>query len=363
MKDTYDIHGILRYAATHAPLLAVDSREEWVRLCHCLKILGYPEELYLALSIPDEEAQRAARRVWSVEKHPWTYVECVDKAKAAIVGMMKKAKGIEFLKKHFRKEADGTTERSIPASAEVTTIPMATPPQPPVGYVGSYNVVAMEGQLNMSSLFHFLCSRYPQERVEAVCKQYRVGYHFSGGLGYISFPLINEEQKIVDVQLIPYKDNGHRNKDVAKPVSYYLPLTYDYRNRKISRAPWCLFGAHLLSCSVPNETPVCIVESPKTALIAKMEFPQCAWLATCGQTNLKAERLQAWKEFQLYIFPDMDGIEDWRSKVEELRKEGFKVKFVEEYRLGYKAGDKDDLGDVLLRRREKELSTDATAKI
>lgn len=78
----------------------------------------------------------------------------------------------------------------------------------------------------------------------------------------------------------------------------------------------CLFGQHLL---YQNNSPIAIVESEKTAIIASAYLPQFTWMACGSLNNLKTERLQPLKDRKIVLFPDLNGFEKWNSKALEMK--------------------------------------------
>lgn len=78
----------------------------------------------------------------------------------------------------------------------------------------------------------------------------------------------------------------------------------------------CFFGEHLLQ-RYPG-TPVAIVESEKTAIIASVYLPQFIWLATGGKGGLNAEKCQALKGRRVVLFPDLNAYDKWSEKAAEL---------------------------------------------
>ncbi|MCB0263262.1 MAG: hypothetical protein KDH98_08935 [Calditrichaeota bacterium] len=79
----------------------------------------------------------------------------------------------------------------------------------------------------------------------------------------------------------------------------------------------CLFGEHLLKNTALN-TPVAIVESEKTAIIASIFIPNFVWLACGGINNLTAQNCIAIKNRKIILYPDTNGYDVWRTKAEQL---------------------------------------------
>jgi hypothetical protein len=77
----------------------------------------------------------------------------------------------------------------------------------------------------------------------------------------------------------------------------------------------CFFGEHLLT---NNTSPVAIVESEKTAVIASVYLPQFIWLAVGSLTNLNADKCSILKGRNVILFPDLNGFDKWSNKAKEL---------------------------------------------
>lgn len=114
-----------------------------------------------------------------------------------------------------------------------------------------------------------------------------------------------------------------------------------------------LFGLHLL-----NRYPkadINIVESEKTALL--MTIFQCdiehhLWMACGGLEHLKVESLRPLIESgrRVWVWPDKDGVEKWREKVNHLLSDTFSiyVGFFDRYWIEAD-GKKADIADIQLR--------------
>lgn len=117
----------------------------------------------------------------------------------------------------------------------------------------------------------------------------------------------------------------------------------------------CLFGLHQLR-NQPENRPVAIVESEKTAILATVYLPTYIWLACGSLSNLSMEKLLPVAGRPVTLFPDLNGFDKWSLKAEELRPiigQRLTVSDVLEKR----ATDADrkkgyDLADYLIRNRD-----------
>ena len=110
-------------------------------------------------------------------------------------------------------------------------------------------------------------TEFTREQVSKVFQMYHVRTE-----GYkIVLPYVDQKNRLTYVKLMEYK-NGRRSKFIYTPFK-----------AKKGRFKQCLFGQHL----VDGNTPVCVVESEKTALICKLFYPGMTWVATGGSQFLK----------------------------------------------------------------------------
>lgn len=325
------------------------SREEWTKLCWALKTLNYGVETFAQISFCSE---KESRDKWKSERN---FRMDEDKAKGVIVGLCKSA-GIDLTPFRVGGNAPKWGKVGLSGVSGVNSaredfagIPTedTAPALPPI-YVEPDTVSRMEGNKEKTTLFNFLCDLFPSDEVRGVFSRYRVGgtTHFGTTPGMASaFPFINSEGNCVDVHLQPYDEDGHRWKKTEQhPFTQHWQLAKQKKSDR--RAPWCLFGEHLLR---DNPTaPIGIVESEKTALICALYFPRYIWLATQSLTNLNARRCQAVRNRDVYVFPDRDGMARWREKATALHNEGFRIFFCGEIITRRATNPKDDLGDIVL---------------
>lgn len=118
-----------------------------------------------------------------------------------------------------------------------------------------------------------------------------------------------------------------------------------------------LFGEHLAN----SYKPIALVESEKTAIIASGYLPNFTWVATGGMQNFTAERLKNLEGKTITVFPDLDGIKQWKEKATEIA-DKINIQFVFDTYLEDNATTEDfanklDLADYLLRfPYEEEIS-------
>ena len=121
--------------------------------------------------------------------------------------------------------------------------------------------------------------------------------------------------------------------------------------------PLPLFGEHLAD-TLPF-APLCLVESEKTALVAKLWRPDCTWLATGGKSCLTAERLRVLSGRSVTVWPDADAIGEWMEAAATLGPAldiGFR--FPAAYLNRIREGPpKGDLADLIVATKTTKNST------
>lgn len=102
-----------------------------------------------------------------------------------------------------------------------------------------------------------------------------------------------------------------KGKRIKKPFNH---VTWVHKKLRLEgfELRQCLFGEHLLKGD--EFSPVAIVESEKTAIIASVYFPQFIWLACGAMNNLNAERCGVLKGRHVILFPDLNAFEKWSAK-------------------------------------------------
>lgn len=171
-----------------------------------------------------------------------------------------------------------------------------------------------------NAFVQFLMGRYDHADVLRVCEAYGVGSFED----FTTFWRVDGQGRIWTAKLIRYDAaTGKRRKDLEYSFDWMhallkrrevLPELSDYRR--------VLFGAHLLSDS---GAPVAIVESEKTAVIARLELPEYLWLACGGRTQISTERLCAFGNRRVLLFPDSDSFDYWSKLASEARSRGANV--------------------------------------
>lgn len=118
----------------------------------------------------------------------------------------------------------------------------------------------------------------------------------NGKDGQTYFPVIDQYERFITAQVIPYKFNLKRNKD--------RNIWYLKANDKIG----------IYRRSLYDETKQSIiVESPKLAELGALLFNKFNWFATIGKQNFERKDFSFLDPQRTYILPDFDGFDEWQE--------------------------------------------------
>ena len=138
-----------------------------------------------------------------------------------------------------------------------------------------------------------------------------------------------------------------RLEKAGTPVPNWL-VEYE---EQADRSP-CLFGLPQLR-TAQADTPIAIVEAPKTAVICTQYLPGFIWLAIGAKSYLNAERLAPVRGRKLTLYPDLNAFSDWSRRADQLRTDGFQVTvsvYLESYASEEQKQAGLDLADYLLQQ-------------
>lgn len=166
---------------------------------------------------------------------------------------------------------------------------------PKVQYV---DPAALEGarqyDLAKCSLFRWMCTLFPEERVREAWARYNVT---TDSHGNAVFWYVDQNGKILFDKRILYKDDGHRDKSFFPGRQFRVGDGYSGR---------CYFGA----CIPDDGRKAFICESEKSAILASLYYGGRRFLATGGKGNLRGV------EPNMMLVPDMDARMEWEEKGE-----------------------------------------------
>lgn len=127
---------------------------------------------------------------------------------------------------------------------------------------------------------------------------------------------IDENGEIRGGKSMPYKPDGHRNKDDKFPANW-LHKSAAWRGYFDGQElQQCLFGAHLLK-QYPDKG-VIIVEAEKTAAVMSAYTTEWIWLAAGGSQGLKnEEKLKCLQGRKVYLIPDNGQYWNWKATADK----------------------------------------------
>lgn len=347
--DIYDINGIIGEALRSNIDISPSDRQEWRMFCCALKVLGYDETTFVALSSGRE---RDSRQAWRAERSPSRY-RTEDSARGMIVALAKSA-GMDvkpfLLLQDRESRTPGRTDRR-PAFRPTPSPKQEAPTAPPV-YITPQQVEAAARHFRETSLYIWLCSEFDRAEVDEVMKLYRIGGSSYAptpeGYRAASLPYITATGNCVDCKLQQYDTTTGSRK--GKPINWALKrMGLSDRRDKLG-----FFGEHLLNTFPDAE--VCLVEAEKSALILSLTYPEKLWIATGSKSKLTSDRFTPYRGRRITIFPDRDGVEAWRSTAELRAAEGYSIR-IDTTITNYPGEPKDDLADIVLRFRHGEQHT------
>lgn len=169
-----------------------------------------------------------------------------------------------------------------------------------------------------------LLSIYPRIDVEQVTQLYRLGtYTQLSRPDDVLFPSITADGKVVNVKVQSYPvTNPHDARFLHNDKShcFWLASILQRRGELPAHARYttdCLFGEHLLP-QHPQAT-VCLVESPKNAIIGALEFPSYLWLATGNMGQFKPSVAKPLEGRNVIVIPDYNATDLWTERASQMR--------------------------------------------
>ena len=164
-----------------------------------------------------------------------------------------------------------------------------------------------------SHLTHFLQTIIDPATLQNILSLYRIGITKAGDTIFFQ---IDAQGRCRTGKIMKYDPaTGHRVKDENTP-SKVTWVHSVLKSRKALPEDWqltqCLFGEHLLP--IHPEARVALVESEKTAIICAALMPKYIWLATGGKTQL-GDKLNVLSGRDVIAFPDVDGYNEWKTKL------------------------------------------------
>jgi hypothetical protein len=168
-----------------------------------------------------------------------------------------------------------------------------------------------------NNLIAFLRKRFGNVLTLNAYKRFRIGTS-KHWFGATIFWQIDEQNKVRTGKIMLYDpDTGRRVKRPYNHITWVHTRVNAYQPRVAQRVTnnafnlsQCLFGLHQLTVAAAN-TPIIIVESEKTALIASIYLPQYTWMACGGLSNLSVKTLATLKQHNVVLYPDLKALAQW----------------------------------------------------
>ncbi len=243
----------------------------------------------------------------------------------------------------------------IPNSHKPVTPKKKSKPVPkPISFIPVEKFKESRKGYGQNNFVHWLTSQFGNETTTELISRYNIGTskHWEGAT---VFWQIDTKGRVRSGKIMLY--NPTTGKRVKEPFNH---ITWVHKALQMPNfsLKQCLFGEHLLK---GNNKPVALVESEKTAIIANVYLPKFIWLAVGSLSNLNAEKCQALKGRDVYLFPDLNAFEKWNTKAKELTQQIPSTRFITSCLLEKNASATDkakglDIADYLVKQDYKEYS-------
>lgn len=264
---------------------------------------------------------------------------------------------------------DGYAKENGTPSADWKIYPITPPtPKPPV-FIPNEVMQASLKAYHQNSFVKYLHTLFDASDVEQLTERYQIGTsnHWQGAA---VFWFVDIDGNVRAGQVKHFDKQGHTIKDLSSDgtkarttwvhsiLEYKQPPPWpqwlrDYTT-KCENKIGCLFGEYVLK-SEPTKI-VCVVESPKTAIIASLYFPNFVWLAVGALDYLTADRCKALAGRRVILWPDLKAYDRWKEKAEKLSAGRWQVSdFLEQVATDDERSEGLDLADYLPRLNYKDF--------
>lgn len=156
-------------------------------------------------------------------------------------------------------------------------------------------------------------------------------------INYTGFVYRDINNALLSVKMFIYNDDLHRDKNIG---SSWLHKWGENRS-DFEEFAQSYYGEHLIKTT--KYKYIGIVESEKTALIARMLDENILWLACGGVGNMKAALFKGIKDKSVVFYPDHDGWDSWENKFKEIGNGNWRIS-----KLPLTFDGKQDIADKLL---------------
>lgn len=211
-----------------------------------------------------------------------------------------------------------------------------------------------------NKLFQFLSSQFGEAAVMKLMEKYRIGSskHWDGAT---VFWQTDRKGRVRTGKIMLY--NPETGKRVKQPFNH-VTWVHSLLQKSDFHLRQCFFGEHLLASN--TNSPVALVESEKTALIASYYLPQYLWIASGGKNGCFNEHcLSVLAGRYVVLFPDLGATEYWKSKIGLLKEYGIDVRlfdYLEAHASEDERNEGYDIADYLLKIKLDEAILQAMIK-
>ena len=161
-------------------------------------------------------------------------------------------------------------------------------------------------------LFEYVSKLLGVSRALEIWNRYKIGRDGSRTV----FWQIAKDGTVRAGKSIPYKPNGHRDKDDPYPANWLHKAPAWKHLREGKELQQCYFGEHLLNAHPTDK--VVIVESEKTAAVLSQISHGWVWLASGGSNGLKnADKNKALEGREVWLLPDHGQYWSWAMIAQE----------------------------------------------
>lgn len=261
--------------------------------------------------------------------------------------------GYHFTPRDYYKENPDAMRDELSIAAPIKREPMPKETRP-ASYIDQRIMKATLQGYQRNHLFAHVRKVFGEKEAMRLFQMYYVGTANKWG-GSTVFWQIDINGNVRAGKIIDYNaENGHRvkHKEHGDKVSWaHAVLRLPNFNLQQS-----LFGEHLLK---DNASPVALVESEKTALIATHFMPDYIWLATGGNhgtLNIKATKVL--KGRRVLLVPDLGMFDKWVDKLQMLKANGCDASiltYLEEHASPEQKEQGLDIADFLLQEETDEI--------
>lgn len=183
--------------------------------------------------------------------------------------------------------------------------------QPNVSYINNEVFDKSLRNYNDNNLVRYLIRKFGDTKTYEQIHRYKIGTskHWQGSTVFWQQDLYG---KIRTGKIMLYSpDTGKR---IKEPYNY---ITWAHKALELPEyhLKQSFFGEHLL---MGNDSPVAIVESEKTCIIASMYLPQYLWIATSGKDGLTYDKCNVLAGRKGMLWPDVNSYDSWHTKTSKI---------------------------------------------